>query len=267
MSYKVEGIILSKVPVRDRDLIMNILLRTGESLSVFIYGGQGGPKHKSKSLELGHCFHFVLGTPSSKVNSDVYTVKEFKLAWYHQHIRYHFRAFGLLCFICEMAQKMAPKANLEKGHYATDEHEGIFRVVSNALFYVEDALKKEIFHLDTHLTLYLCKLIFELGITPNLMNCYFCEATLNGNKVFFSVKEGAFICPHCVHGQDTAGQVIEEQGSLLRFLCLVWDLKYESYMELTSITSKNVMNSLFKFLCYQYEWSQRDFKSFASLSV
>ncbi len=46
MQKKIEGILIKKIPYKERDIIGTLLLRSGMQVSAIFYGGAGGGKNK-----------------------------------------------------------------------------------------------------------------------------------------------------------------------------------------------------------------------------
>lgn len=75
LETKIEGILLSKLPYKDRHLICHMLLRSGKKVGVIFYGGAGGGKKmKSTNLELGHMIKVEL--KHSNKNKELYSLAE-----------------------------------------------------------------------------------------------------------------------------------------------------------------------------------------------
>lgn len=178
MKQKLEGIVLSKVPHKERDILARLLLRNGKSISVYFYGAQGGgKKQKGSMLEIGHLISLTLNISQNK--TDVYSVKEWKLKWHYEKLRNSFQSFNLLCFYIEIISKIAQKDDLIENHDDIDQSDvGLFRVLSNAIFYLEESIKSQTFSFYQHFNLFLGKLLMEQGVFPERMNC-----VLSGNDL------------------------------------------------------------------------------------
>jgi DNA repair protein RecO len=263
MKTKIEGLILTKNPYRERDLVCKVLLRSGKIVTVMFFGGQGGgAKKKSSFLELGHLMKIEL----SKVNKksvEMYTAKEYSLSWRHEKIRLDHAAFYLMCFFLEVLSKVAVEDNLlqDEDHI---EHEGIFRVASNALFYLEDALVKKEFDKGREFLLFMTKLLFELGVAPDFESCSFCDLPLhNFQTLSFHVAQGGFSCPRCEDVQVSTNMGQGEKDSskeLQEKIKEVWTLKYSEYQKV-SVSNKVVLKTLFNYFCYQFQFGEEQFKT------
>ena len=255
MQTKIEGLLLSKTEFQERHLICSILLRTGKTISVLFYGGQGGGKKKKPShLELGTMLKVELSV--SKSNADVYRAKEWKLIWRPENIRNNYRAFTLLCFIVEITAKIAGEENLHEPSY-TDEHAGIFSVVSNAAFYLEKSVEANEFELYKELTIFLGKILGEQGVFPRLENCSLCEEALNPRLVSaLSLEHGGFICSVC---SPTSGDSVVS-NELWQVLSSIGSLKYQD-LESLKVQNKGISRQLLDYLLYQFQIEARTFKS------
>src|SRR5690606_37672537 len=106
MNTKVEGIVLTKHPQGERNLVVKLLLRSGKVVSVMFYGGRGGgEKKKSSVLELGTMLKVELAR--SRSNSDMQSAKEWEAIWMADKVRTDHIAFYALCFIVQVAAKVA----------------------------------------------------------------------------------------------------------------------------------------------------------------
>ncbi|MCY4644697.1 MAG: recombination protein O N-terminal domain-containing protein [Bacteriovoracales bacterium] len=193
MRTKIQGLLLGKNPFRERDVIGRLLLRNGKRVSVLFYGGRGGGKKmKSSPLEVGHLLSIELGRFRQGLGT-LYSAKECCPLWHYSKIRNSFEAFSLLCFYLELIAKASPEDDLSLDD-GDEEHCGLFRVLSNAIFYLEDSLTKDRFSKGRHLAIFLSKLIIELGITPNLDHCLYSDQRLSGLKHFqLLFEQGGFV--------------------------------------------------------------------------
>lgn len=305
MFTKIEGIILSKTPYNERDIIANLLLRSGRKVGVIFYRGRGGSSRKNVALELGHFVRVEL-----KKKGELYSSNEWCLLWSYKQIRNNYRAFYFMCFILEIATKVAmhaaseelfPLANKYRDHIAPGSVEnrevnfrskpeneqeikqqgdhndnqssdsGVFRVVSNAIFYLEDALKPMTptntnitninagINIPAHTFLFLSKLLFELGVAPNLQNCVICKKQLTPStpNLILGPRPGGFICEHrddedIKHGHHPGRPSIT--GNDVYFgLYLIRNLKYSEYHTLYKYPLP--VKELWDYLCYQFNWN------------
>lgn len=264
MITKLEGLILSKVPYDDRHLICHLLLRNGKKISVMFYGGRGGgTKQKSSILELGYLVQLELRPTRS--TKDMFQAKEWSLAWHHDLVRKDFRAFSLMCFYLELTQKLSPEDNLHDPHWESHtEMVGFFRVLSNALFYLEKSLKVPgTFFPLSQAAIFLSKVLLEQGLFPEREHCCLCgDELIKFNDMHLYPDEGGFACPPCMnqrfkHGLQSGRELWEIMGHAA-------NSKYQE-IEPISLEFKSIPAMLFNYLCYQYHFKTEDFKTKSSV--
>ncbi len=254
-----EGIVVHKVPYKERDLIVKLLLRNGLVGSFYIYGGQGGGKnHKPTIFEIGSMVKIMIKDQRTKIDSsDLMISAEHQRVWEPQSIRHDIRAFYLVCMYFELIQKFSIPFQQGTSDYDNNDHEGIFSVVSNALFYMEDSLVKKQFNAHQHLTLFMVKLLFHLGIMPDTDNCSYCQADLMENEsVVFLAANGQFACHQCSQGDN-------EKGFLLR-IKKGYQTKYQDYAAFLG-TNFSECDKLIQYFCHQYHLRPVELKSYGLL--
>ncbi len=148
-------------------------MRNGQVVHVILYGGRGGGKHqKGSDVELGHlCRGIVSGRAQSE---GLIRGKDFEAVWSHQNIRHDYKLYSLLCFFLEVIAKLAPQASWEEeipNEFESGEMAGFFRVLSNALVYLDTPRGEAAANLADQLALFVSKLMLELGIFPLLERC------------------------------------------------------------------------------------------------
>lgn len=260
---KIEGIILSKIPFDDRHLICHVLLRNGKKISVMFYGGRGGgTKQKSSILELGYLIQMELRPTRS--TKDMFQAKEWNLSWHHDEIRKDFRAFSLLCFYLELIHKLSPDDNLHDPHWAENaEMVGLFRVLSNAIVYLEKSLKDKRCFPIAQAAIFLSKLLIEQGLFPEREHCCLCgEELVKFNDMHLYPDEGGFACPPCMnvrfkHGLQSGRELWEIMGHAA-------NSRYQD-IEPLQIEFKSIPAMLFNYLCFQYHFNTEDFKTKSSV--
>ena len=254
-----EGLLIHKVPYKERDLIVKLLLRNGLVGSFYIYGGQGGGKnHKPTIFEIGSMIRILIKDQRAKLDSsDLMISAEHQRIWEPQSIRYDIKAFYLVCLYFELVQKFSMPFQQGSSDYQNLDHEGVFSVVSNALFYLEDSLTKKQFSAHQHLTLFMVKLLFHLGIMPDTDNCSYCQTDLMENhSVVFLPANGQFACQQCFSGEN-------EKGFLLR-IKKGYQTKYQHYQEFLG-TNFPECDKLIQYFCHQYHLRPVELKSYALL--
>ncbi len=253
-----EGIVIQRVPYKERDLIVKLLLRNGYVGSFYIYGGQGGGKsHKPSIFELGSMMKILIKDKKKIDSSDLMVSAEHQRSWEPQSIRHDIKAFYLVCLYFELIQKFAIPYQHGTSDHENMDHEGVFSVVSNALFYIEDALKKNQFVPHQQLTLFMIKLLFHLGIMPDTDNCSYCQTgLLENDSVVFMPANGQFACQQCSQGDN-------EKGFLLR-IKMGYQTRYQDYANFLGTTFPEC-DKLIQYFCHQYHLRPVELKSYSLL--
>ncbi len=265
MITKLEGIILSKVPFKDRHLICRLLLRSGEKISVVFYGGQGGgTKKKSSFLELGHLVKVEL--TRAKRDASIYSVKEWSLSWHHKGIRENHRAFYLMCAFLELSDKLVVEANLFESLYHEQlEKDSMFKVLSNAIFYLERKIQKgEQFNSD--LFIFLGKTLIDQGVFPERNNCVLSGVDLSSvSEIALLDEQGGFADISCLN-QDMLDLKINgsEAKVMWNYLCQLAMQKYDQLQSFNEVPVK-FSNRMIDYLCYQVQVPRSEFKTFSLL--
>ena len=252
-------IVVHKVPYKERDLIVKLLLRNGLVGSFYIYGGQGGGKnHKPTIFEIGSMVKVMIKEQRAKIDSsDLMISAEHQRVWEPQSIRHDIKAFYLVCMYFELIQKFSISFQRGTSDYENNDRDGVFSVVSNALFYMEDSLVKKQFNAHQHLTLFMVKLLFHLGIMPDTDNCSFCQTDLIENEsVVFLAANGQFACHQCSQGEN-------EKGFLLR-IKKGYQTKYQDYAAFNG-TNFSECDKLIQYFCHQYHLRPVELKSYGLL--
>lgn len=254
-----EGLVVHRVPYKDRDLIVKLLLRNGQVGSFYIYGGQGGGKnHKPTIFELGSMVRIMIKDQRAKIDSsDLMISAEHARIWEPQSVRHDIRAFYLVCLYFELIQKFAIPFQQGTSDYQNPDQEGVFSVVSNALFYLEDALSKKQFDAHQHLTLFMVKLLFHLGIMPDTDTCSYCATELLENPaVVFLPANGQFACQGCSQGEN-------EKGFLLR-IKKGYQTRYQDYAGFLG-TNFSECDKLIQYFCHQFHLRPVELKTYSLL--
>ena len=250
MRKKVEGVLLSKRPFRERDLIARLLLRNGKRVDILFYAGQGGGKKlKSSLLQLGYLICVEINRVPSN-HQGMYSSREYSIGWQHVRIQYSYQAFYLLCFYLELVAKIAPEDNLlgSEGGAGKGDYYGLFRVLSNSLFYLEKALAHREFSRGRSLALFLSKLIMELGITPNLNTCLYSNQRLCELERFkLLCDQGGFVAEQYLGRQEKG--LIHNHRSIWEILNQSWSLSFKDMARLEGIKSCH-FPSLYNYLLF-----------------
>lgn len=252
-----EGIVISKVPYKERDLIVKLLLRQGLCASFYIYGGQGGGKHhKPSQFDLGCMMKIMIKEKRIKgPDAELLVAQEYNRIWGPEVIRHDVRAFYLSCLFLEIVQKFTVPYHPDQDLNA--EHEGVFTVVSNGLFYLEDSLKKQTFLPEQHLSLFMVKLLFHLGIMPDTDHCGYCGTALSEmTGVSFLLAQGQFACHSCVSADNERGLWFRIKKGM--------QTKYQEYDSLTGTTFAEA-DKLIQYFCHHFHLRPVELKTYSLL--
>lgn len=274
MLTKVQGLLLSKRPFQDNHLLCHILLRNGRKIIVVFYGGRGGGKKNSPSLlELGYMLDLELA--KTKRNSDLYRSKEWLNSWIHSKIRKNYKAYCFLCFFLEVIEKVAPEEDLWEVHDLVEmdgsdgpamEHEGIFRILSNSVFYLEKAVDNGYKDFSMLLANYLCKLINQLGFLPAIATCCLSEEPFHSNEdVIFMHEKGGFAKLGYVQAQGL--DLGEEKKFGRMILSFLKEITFQktSDIPLGKNVPIGVLKSLFHYFCFQNHLQPDTFKTYKTI--
>lgn len=275
MQTKVQGLLLSKRPFQENHLLCHVLLRNGHKIAAVFYGGRGGGKRNSPSLlELGYMLDLELA--KTKKNSDLYRSKEWANSWIHQKIRKNYQAYCYLCFFLEVTEMVAPEEDLWEVHdfkmmEGKDndpnlEYEGIFRVLSNSIFYLEKQLESERKDFSMLLGNFLCKLISQQGFMPTMEMCCLSDEPITAHeKVIFMHEKGGFAKLDYVraNGLDLGDQ--EKEGRVI--LNLFKQLTFQKTAEIDTLegVSISILRSIFHYFCFQNQLQADTFKTYKSI--
>ena len=275
---KVKALIIHKVRSGESNLVLELLLQTGELIPAYVYGGASSRKGKTGRFELGHCIHVELKQNSKGNSSGLKQVINSEVVWYHRQIRHSYKGLCLMSFFLDIIRKMPHAGDDEFKHIDVGANYQIkqtdtsaFRLLSNALFYLDDSLTNNQFKIGQHLAIFLLKLLGETGIYPILENCVYCNAFLEQNDLFcFSYKlipeKAGFICHECNEERKT-NEVTHSQESIKPFIYtvhLLRNLAYADYLKVPIPMMKDV-DLLFYYYCYHYQISRKKFPSYQFL--
>lgn len=268
---KIEGILIHKTPYKERDLIAKLLLRSGKTQSVYFYGGQGGGKSRKGSiLELGHMVSVQLQERRKKLETDLVMAKEYQLLWSGKKIRENFMAFYLMSFYLELMSKVTLDDALDD--IDDDHQQGLFNVLSNALYFLNEAVEKNQFNINSHLFLFFSKTLIQLGVSIDTEYCLFCNSQLDDHMVLFDPVNGGFACRECSSQKD---QFLSDHKLLLNEyqnstklkekLTLSVKSKYKKYDCLKEV-DQSLTIALFQYINTQFELSKDSFKTWQMIS-
>jgi DNA repair protein RecO len=250
-----EGIVMGATPYKDRDLIVKLLLRSGLIGNFYVYGGRGGGKHhKPTQFELGNMMKVMI---KDRKNGELMVAAEYERLWEPKNIRYNIQAFYLVCLYFELLGKFAQVFELGTSDHEHDDHAGIFSVVSNALFYLDQSLTDKDFKAEQQLNLFLIKLLFHLGIMPDTDHCSFCSTDIDQSTgASFISANGQFACLQCVTAENEFG--------FLQRMKFGYQTKYQDYGVFTG-SSFQEADKLIQYFCHQFHLRPVELKSYSLL--
>ena len=264
MIDKIEGILISKIPYQEKHLIGKLILRNGKKATIIFYGGRGSLKSKASYLELGHMVDVVL-VPYKKDPMMVKS-KEWSLIWASKRVRSSINLFFLLCFYMEVVDKIAPSHDFEDEDYSDLSSEGIFRVLSNALYFLENREGPKEQNELGQMTLFLGKLLLHQGLFPTRDICCFCGEFLHQKRNLSLVPDhGGFSCALCFDNSERRGLESEQLGRMMH--CILGEISIKKYKDFSFQKDFNITlsQSLFHYFCYQYQLLPKGFKSLKHL--
>ncbi|MBG07532.1 MAG: hypothetical protein CME68_02145 [Halobacteriovoraceae bacterium] len=261
MISKLEGILVSKTPFKDKHFIGRLILRNGKKASVLFYGGRGSLKKKASYIDSGHMIQVTLA-PYKRDPSMVQT-KEWTLVWAPEKVRNSVKRFFLLCFFMEVVDKIAPPHDFEDEEFSDLSSEGIFRVLSNSLYMLNKNRVDQFCDAPFHVFAFLGKLLLHQGLFPLRDRCCFCGEILRlKTAVNLVASQGGFSCDLCSSSNENKHLGGKE---MLQALDLVASVEFRDFVPSKNV-NKPLSFSLFDYFCYQYQLSPGSFKTLRHLS-
>lgn len=165
----------------------------------------------------------------------------------------------------EMIAKLSLEDNLHDEHHDFDESTlGLFRVLSNALFYLDKTLEEEKFHDVSEFVTFLSKVAIETGVFPDIRACVVSGVALDQiESVVLLAEQGGFADFSCLNVNERRAYDVDDKA-LLVAMRKVANLKYNE-LENFDYLSLSHVRSLLSFLCFQHHIERRDFKSLSLL--
>lgn len=255
-----EGLVIHKAVYKERDLICKILTRSGTVASVYFYGGRGGGRFsKGTILELGFMLKINLQLNRKKNDPDILIAKDWDLIWNSDTIRNNVKAFYFSHFIFELISKVAQKHSKD----SINNDEGLFKITSNSLFFLDDALKRETYIPTRHIGMFLIKAALELGVIPDLESCLYCFEPLEKfSSILFEPQNGGFCCNQCNNLISKAEG--ESSKNFLKNTQAILSTSFKSW-DTVQDPQRGGCEAIFKFLCTQFEWQPSKFISYSML--
>jgi len=238
---------------------VKLLLRSGHLASFYIYGGQGGGKSNRPAMyDLGAMMKVMIRPLRAKGAqvSELMHASESQKMWAPEFVRHDYKAFYLSCLYLELVQKFALTYHPE--HEVDENHDGVFTVLSNALFYLDDAVKKEVFLAEQHLSLFLVKLLHHLGIMPETDICSYCGSDLFASiGVTFQSEHGNFSCQSCAPSEH------DEKGLLYR-IKKSFQTRFQDYAHLDGANFREA-DKMLQYFCHHFHLRPVELRSYSVL--
>jgi recombinational DNA repair protein (RecF pathway) len=259
---KLEGIVLNKNLVKSSDLICKLLLRSGNTIDVMFYGGAGSKRKKSSVIEIGALLNIEISNRKTGVSSEIKIAKEYLLSWRSEKIRYNFEAYSLICFFSELVTKISVKYSEDT--LDSDEHSGIFNVLTNAVFHIDKSVEAGTFNKFQFLPIFLIKTFYYMGIFPDTKTCRTCNSNLDQLRFVFRGDFGGFVCENCLSSEDSQGAnytgAYEDYKLFRQLLNSYFETSFKELDSLTPMTKENVQ-ILINYLLYNFQISPDSLKS------
>ena len=174
-------------------------------------------------------------------------------------------------FFLEFLSKISVADELDG--FENDHHDGLFNVLSNALFFLNEAVKQKNFKSHNHLFIFLAKLSVQLGITLDVEHCLFCGEALNSEMCLFDPQNGGFSCHDCSSKKDeflSNNKLLlsEYQSStmLKNLFEQIYKMPYKNYPTLPDI-AQGLTIAQFNYINLQFGFSKEQFKSWSMISA
>ncbi len=193
----------------------------------------------------------------SRSTETIYKASEWNIIWAADLLRSNFPAVSLMCLYFEIISKLS----LEESLHDEDDNQqsGLFSVLSNGVYYIEQTVKNRTFVKEQQLLLFLGKLVLEQGISPRMKTCVFCDQILEKSQTAnLLFEKGGFSCELCYEG--TKG---EEGKGLWSFL---QSIRTESHRDfcferLNYQNLRSLGQLLFDYFCFQFQLAPKSFKT------
>lgn len=261
---QLEGILLTKTPFKDKNIIGHVLLRSGFKVSVMFYGGQGGgKKHKGSILQLGYLLSFNISGQRSE-SFDILSSNQYQEKWYHNDITNQAKAFYLLCFFNEFLDKFSPTAHSKHDlEVPGDSHVGLFRLLSNAIFRLQSECLEKSYNHYNELGIFLVKSLVELGIFPDTSYCVVSGHRIGeSDSIILSADNGGFSFEELSSTRKSQIHASEPMNLAYK-MKLISESKY---LDIKGVSFTQIeCSELFNFVCYQQHVRQNEFKTFSMI--
>lgn len=175
---KTEALVLRTQPLRSSSLIVTFFTRSFGKIKGVVKGVRRERELRGPLYELFTQLEIVF---YEKLRSDLHLVSEASMLKSHIGVRARLETIAYASYFSELAD------SLSELH---DPHEGIYELLTFVFQYLPAVPPEKLSRL------FEIKLLREIGWIPYLSACVNCESAVMENG-FFSVKQGALICPAC----------------------------------------------------------------------
>ncbi|MBF0492476.1 MAG: DNA repair protein RecO [Deltaproteobacteria bacterium] len=185
----VEAIVLKTWPYGENDLIVSLMTLQKGKIRGLAKGARASRKRFCGTLDL--CSHAQFLVRERKNNNLVF-IEQASLISGYIHLRKDYFTLMMAMGLLEMADFFSHENHIEHGS---------FQILQKALKNLEKAGDKiEIFWATA------LEYLKWMGISPSFEGCSRCEKKLEGEKIFFSLREARLLCTRCVvFGDQTLG--------------------------------------------------------------
>ncbi|MBL6965814.1 MAG: DNA repair protein RecO [Anaerolineales bacterium] len=195
-SLRVEGIILKHRNWGEADRMLAIYTRELGKVQVVAKGVR-----KPRSRKAGHIEPFACSSLQLARGRSFYTLTQAETVLPFLNLREELVSLGYASYLIEL---------LDRFTYDEEENPAIYRLLKNALIYLErgDAPPAAIHY-------YEIRLLDQVGFRPQLFRCVNCEREIQPENQFFSAPQGGAVCPRC---GDTTPDVRHISMQALKYL-------------------------------------------------
>lgn len=198
-TYHERAIVLDHTKLREQDLILTMLARSGCQIRAVAKGARKPGGRLASRTDLFSESDFLLARGR---NLDIVT--EAELVEPHQRLRGDLNRVSAASTICEVARLTC---------YEEVEDAFLYPILSRALRACEDAGEQE--HLDLVVTAYVFKVLAHSGWRPELRHCIACG---DEDVSRFSVAAGGVVCESCSKNIPGAEPITKGQIAWLKAL-------------------------------------------------
>jgi recombinational DNA repair protein (RecF pathway) len=214
-----DGLVLKMIPFKDYDLVASVLLRNGHKQAIYLKGARGRPHPLRDPIDAMKCFRFQYRPSRNSSTSGLFRSEEWICQWSPQALSHHVDAYYLACLFLDCLDRMTLESSEHHEYTSHDQTDhrashsviNAFTLLSNALFYLDQAVSQKKLQLQTHFILFFTKLLTYLGLFPQWKHCLNCQTSLSlslshspehlqysaAKSISFHLESGGFHCASC----------------------------------------------------------------------